>query len=183
MIPAARLEGDRVVLRDFAPRDVDPFLQAFADESALDRLIGYEEEPTKAWARKRMREEANERIDGRSVRFAIAAPDNDAFLGQIALHSFSWMHRRADCGFMVVPGSRRGGVALEALRLIVRWAFATLGLHRVGLATLIDNEPTIRLAERAGFQREGVLRAYTYERGARIDNLYYGAVEGDPAWA
>ena len=46
-----------------------------------------------------------------------------------------------------------------------------------------EDERRRSLAERAGFQREGVLRAFTREWGAPIDNLIYSALPGDPAWA
>jgi ribosomal-protein-alanine N-acetyltransferase len=177
------LEGERVVLRDVAPRDVEPYLRAFADDPELAYKLGFEEDPTPASVRKMLRGESGDRARGEVVRFAIADRADDGFRGLVLLHSFSWKNKRADCGVFVAPAARGAGYALEALRLLVAWAFTALGLQRVGLATLTDNDATARLAERAGFRREGVLRAYTCERGVRIDNLLFGAVEGDPAWA
>jgi RimJ/RimL family protein N-acetyltransferase len=172
-----------MVLRDFAERDVAPFAQAFADDPGLGSIIGFEEDPGEAWARRRIEDEPRYREEGEYVSWAIADSADDALLGSIGLHSFNWMHRRADTGFMVLARARRRGVGADALRTVVRWAFAELGLNRVGLATVVENEATIRLAERAGFRREGLLRAFTYERGVPVDNLFFGAVKGDPEWA
>jgi RimJ/RimL family protein N-acetyltransferase len=172
-----------VVLRDFAERDVALFAQAFTEDPGLGSIIGFEEDPNETWARKRIEDEPRHREEGEYVSWAMADPDDDALLGSIGLHSFNWTHRRADTGFMVLAKARRRGIGAEALRVMVRWAFAELGLNRVGLATMIDNEATIRVAERAGFRREGLLRAFTFERGAPVDNLFFGAVKGDPEWA
>ena len=145
-------------------------------------MLGFEA-PTVAVMRRTFRGERRDRAEGTAVRFAMTRPGADEFVGSVLLHTFHWRHRRADCGVMVVPAARRGGLALEALRLVVGWAFGTLGLQRVGLATLPENEATQRLAERAGFRREGVLRSYSREFGRPADNVMFGAVPGDPAWA
>ncbi len=145
-------------------------------------MLGFDTDPTARDVRRMIRREASDRAAGEVARLAIADRADDRFLGLALLHTFVWRHARADCGFMVVPGARRGGVALEALGLLVGWAFAGLGLARVGMITLPGNAATQALAERAGFVREGVLRAYTLERGERMDNVVFGAVAGDPAW-
>jgi ribosomal-protein-alanine N-acetyltransferase len=67
-------------------------------------------------------------------------------------------------------------MALEGVELLTRWAFDRLGIHRMQLATLSDNVPTRRLAERAGFQQEGVLRDYTFERGRWVDNVMFSRI-------
>ena len=115
-----RLEGERVVLRDFALADVEAYLQAFADDPDLAYLLGHDEDPTRASVRRMVRGEARARADGDAIQFAMADRARDRFLGLILLHSFSWRNRRADCGVFVVPAARRSGVALEALRLVVR---------------------------------------------------------------
>jgi ribosomal-protein-alanine N-acetyltransferase len=74
---------------------------------------------------------------------------------------------------MVLPGSRRRGVAREAIELMVEWARSELGMHRIELHTLPENGPMRRLAEAAGFTREGILRDYAFERGRFVDNVVY----------
>ena len=168
-------------LRDPRPDDAGPYVQAFADDPALARMVGFEA-PTRAQVRRLFARESRDRARGECVRLVMADRADD-FRGLILLHSFDWSNRRADCGLLVALAARRRGMALESLRLVVGWAFATLGLQRVGLATLPSNEATQRLAEKAGFLREGILRAYTREWDEPIDNVVFGAVPGDVAWA
>jgi RimJ/RimL family protein N-acetyltransferase len=51
-------------------------------------------------------------------------------------------------------------VATRAVRLLARWSLDTLHLGRLELLTHVENVASQRVAERAGFVREGVLRAY-----------------------
>jgi RimJ/RimL family protein N-acetyltransferase len=169
------------VLRDPRPADAAAYVQAFSDDPDLARNMGFDA-PSVARMRRVFRREPRDRADGTVLRYAVS-DEAGAFHGLVLLHSFSWPDRRGDLGVMVVPAARGHGLAAEALRLLVRWAFASLGLQRVGLATLPGNEPTVRLAERVGFQREGVLRAYTREWDEPRDNVLFSALPGDPEWA
>ncbi|HEX2076228.1 MAG TPA: GNAT family protein [Longimicrobium sp.] len=65
--------------------------------------------------------------------------------------------------------SRRRGYMSEALGLLVRYLFATRQLSRVQLTTLTANTASQRVAEKNGFQREGVLRGAVYLRGESHD--------------
>lgn len=157
------------MLRDPRPADAAPYAQAFADDPTLSHALGFPA-LTRRDARRRLAGETRNRARGDSIRLVISDVAG-AFHGLIRLHSIR--SRTAQVGFMVVRAARRRGLALESLRLLVGWAFATLGLERVGLATLPDNVATQRLAERAGFvRRPDVAGEHAYEARA-----------GDAAWA
>ena len=64
-------------------------------------------------------------------------------------------------------GGARPGVAGQALRLVTDWALGELDLERVELRIDVDNEPSIKVAERAGYRREGVLRSLHFKEGIR----------------
>ncbi|HET6920389.1 MAG TPA: GNAT family protein [Jiangellaceae bacterium] len=69
--------------------------------------------------------------------------------------------RRTDAGYWLLPEGRGKGLAARALALTARWALLDAGFERVQLWTEPDNTPAQRVAERAGFHREGVLRSYS----------------------
>jgi RimJ/RimL family protein N-acetyltransferase len=161
-------------LRDPRAADARAYVQAFADDPGLARMLGFPA-PDEAEARRLFRRERRDRARGRAVRLVISS-DGAAFEGLVLLHTFEWTHRRAECGLMVVPAARRRGLALAAVRELVAWALGAVGLQRIGLATLEENVATQRLAERAGFTREGLLRAYTREFDRPVDNLVYSVL-------
>src|SRR5512146_2713173 len=77
--------------------------------------------------------------------------------------------------------ARGKGLATRAVRLISRWALRELGLPRLGLFTEPWNVASQRVAERAGFQREGVLRSWTEIDGRRRDYVSFSLLPGDLA--
>ncbi len=71
------------------------------------------------------------------------------------------------------------GLMLEGLQLLVGHAFQTLRLHRVEAACIPENRRSIRVLEKAGFQREGLLRSYLRINGAWQDHYLYALIATD----
>lgn len=92
-------------------------------------------------------------------------------------------HRRAEIGYGFARAWWGRGYGSEAVRAVVRHAFDTLDLHRVYAHTIAENHESIRMLERIGFIREGVLREHSWEEdyGRFLDSLIYGRLRTDPA--
>ncbi|MDZ5698820.1 MULTISPECIES: GNAT family N-acetyltransferase [Phyllobacteriaceae] len=71
------------------------------------------------------------------------------------------------------------GLMLDALERVIPFTFETLRLHRLEAACIPDNKRSIRLLEKAGFQREGLLRSYLRINGSWQDHYLYALVAGD----
>ena len=169
-----RLVGEKVVLRLARPEDADALAQGFADDPTMGAMMGMDPEQEKAeWLRSTFPEDDLNGDERKAYWFVIADPQSDEPLGEIGLVDISRPDRRAGTSILVLPGSRRLGLGREAIELLVGWAQGELGLHRIELHTLPENAPMQALAEAAGFLREGVLRAYTFERGRLVDHVVY----------
>ena len=88
-------------------------------------------------------------------------------------------HGVGEVGCCLVPAVRARGIATEVIRMLTDWALATLELGRVHVFVAPENTPAVRVAERAGFQREGLLRAYWEIDGARVDVIVLSRLPGD----
>ena len=118
---------------------------------------------------------------GREPTFVIADASDQTLLGTLALHRRSDEPGKAAVGYWLAPGARGRGAATRAVRLAVRWAFATEpGLVRMELMTLVGNEASGRVALRAGFTREGILRRYLPFRGDLVDAVMFARLRDDP---
>jgi ribosomal-protein-alanine N-acetyltransferase len=69
----------------------------------------------------------------------------------------------------------------SAVAMILPFCFDVLNLHRVEAACLPTNRPSIRLLEKAGFQREGYARNYLLINGSWQDHLLYACLAEDHA--
>lgn len=77
-------------------------------------------------------------------------------LGRIGL--FVQREGVGEIGIIMTPAATGRGLASKALKLVVDHGFETLGLHRIGADIDPDNNASISLFLRGGFQREGLLR-------------------------
>ena len=68
---------------------------------------------------------------------------------------------------------------MRALRLLTDWAFESLELERVELRITPENAASIKVAERAGYVREGVLRSVHFKQGVRTDLAVYSRLKRD----
>jgi ribosomal-protein-alanine N-acetyltransferase len=169
-----KLVSERVVLRPARPEDADALAKGFQEDPTMGAMLGMEPEQENAeWLRGTFASEGEDGEQRTSYWFAIDDPASCEMLGEIGLVEISRPNRRGALSMLVLPGFRRSGVAREALELLVGWAQDELDLHRVELHTYPENVAMQRLAEAAGFQREGVLRDYSFERGRFMDNVVY----------
>lgn len=169
-----RLVGQRAVLRSARAEDADALARGFADDPTMGEMLGMEPEQENAeWLRSTFSDDAQAGEECTDYWFVIVHPRSDELIGEIGLVAISRENRRAGLSVLVLPGARRGGVGREAIELVVEWAQNELGLHRIELRTLPDNLPMQRLAEAAGFTREGILRDYAFERGRFVDNVVF----------
>ncbi len=106
--------------------------------------------------------------------FGFRLRGDDVLVGWGALDGINWRNRVAWLALALGPDHWRRGLGREALHLLLTYAFRELGLHRVQLTVFADNEPAIRLYERAGLSREGVYREYLLRDGQRVDMLLMG---------
>lgn len=161
-----RLVSERVVLRSARPEDADALAKGFQEDPTMGAMLGMEPEQENAeWLRGTLPSEDQDGEQRTSYWFAIDDAASGELIGEIGLVGISRPNRRTGLSVVVLPGFRRAGVGREAIELLVGWAHDELDVHRVGLHTYPENVAMQRLAEAAGFQHEGVLRDYAFERG------------------
>jgi len=117
---------------------------------------------------------------GVSAPFAIvSAGDEQQLLGSITLMRFVWEHARAEVGYWLSAPARGRGHATRAVRLICAFGFQALGLERIELLAATANLASQRVAERAGFTREALLRSYMCGKEGRQDMVAFGMLKSD----
>jgi RimJ/RimL family protein N-acetyltransferase len=118
-----------------------------------------------------------EREKGVMLDLVIASDTDDGYLGEVLLFV-----READAGelaYAIAPSACGRGLATGAVTALTEWAFDRLGIQRLYLRIHPDNAASIRVAEKAGYRREGLLRSAGVVRGERVDLLVYGRLPTD----
>ncbi|KXK22646.1 MAG: putative acetyltransferase [Chloroflexi bacterium OLB15] len=106
--------------------------------------------------------------------FAIRQHHTDEMIGICAVDGISWNNRN---GWLSIafgdPAHRGQGYGEEVMRLLLRFCFHEINLHRVQLTVFSYNERAAKLYERLGFTREGVWREAILRDGQAFDMVCY----------
>ncbi len=109
-----------------------------------------------------------ERLRGEGLQLGLADPAGERLLGALGL-SVNAKDAIGEVGYYLAREARGQGLATRALLLVAHWAVRALGLQRVEVLAHPDNEASQRVALRAGFEREGLMRSYRDRKGERDD--------------
>ncbi|HET9323574.1 MAG TPA: GNAT family protein [Gaiellaceae bacterium] len=111
--------------------------------------------------------------DGSMFNFAVVVDRRP--VGSIGVRMVEPDQGVAETGYWMAPEARGRGSCTRALRLVSRWALEERGLHRLQLRADEENGASNKVAENAGFTREGVLRSSRYNArlGRRVDFVMY----------
>ncbi len=105
----------------------------------------------------------------------------DRFVGNLSLVRIDADARTAMIAYRVAPAARGRGVATAAVLAASTWAFEVVGLERVTLEHAAANPESCRVAVKAGYRHEGVLRAgYRDDDGRRWDAHLHARLRDDP---
>lgn len=116
--------------------------------------------------------------EGVGFSFAIADASTDRAIGTIGLWLAALAQGRASAGYSVTPGARGRGVGAAALTALTSFAWNIRELYRIELYIEPWNVASVKTAERAGYEREGLLRSHREIGGSRRDMLLYAVIRG-----
>lgn len=180
--PEPPLSDGVVTLRPWRAADV-PALVAACSDPELARWLDTVPQPyTEASARAYLAYcDRGWRGRGGETPLAIADAETDEPLGSCGVHWLDIDQGLAEVGYWVAPAARGRGVATRATRLVAEWVLGRLRLERLQLRADPLNEASCRVAERAGFTREGVLRSarFSPRQGRRVDIAVYSLLRDE----
>ncbi|MDE2877790.1 GNAT family N-acetyltransferase [Candidatus Palauibacter soopunensis] len=83
-------------------------------------------------------------------------------------------HATGALGYSIAKEHWGRGLTVEAARAVVDWAFRERGLAKVYAYADVRNTSSLRVMEKLGMTREGMLRGHRTLREERVDDVYYG---------
>jgi len=172
--------GELVRLSQAEPEALAKEWASWDRDSLLQRLMN--DSPPSLYSVKRIKESIEKENEDRSNSFffSIHTLEDERLIGFVDLGDIHWTHGEGWVGIGIGRRSDWGrGYGTDAMRLMLRFAFDELNLHRVTLGVFSYNLRAIRSYEKAGFVMEGVERGSMFRDGRRTDIIYMGALQAN----
>lgn len=114
---------------------------------------------------------------GDVVQMIICRQEDEKPVGSVYIRDIDRTHHKGEYGIFIGEDDARGkGYGSEAAKLMVRYGFEKLGLHRIFLRLLSDNIAALKSYENAGFQKEALLHDDVYLDGEYKDIILMGII-------
>jgi RimJ/RimL family protein N-acetyltransferase len=172
LTPTTVVEGE-VTLRPWSQDDAEAIVRRVNDPEIMTYLDLIPQPYTHEDAREWFAVTAEGWHAGTSATFGIHVDGIEGAVGGIGVRFLSDIDEGcAEVGYWVGAEARGRGAATTATRAVARWAFeAVPELARLQLRADVQNVASNRVAEKAGFTREGVLRSQRFNArlGKRVD--------------
>jgi ribosomal-protein-serine acetyltransferase len=172
------LTDGNVLLRPYRMNDVDKLFRAVR-ESIKEMSVwlpfaheNYSIKESKDWIKKRPKEWKK----GITYDFAIFDTQSGDLIGGCGLNEIHESNRRANLGYWVRTGK---GIAVAATRLLAKWGFEVLKLKRIEIYVAVGNQRSLRVAEKVGAKREGILRSRINVRDVMHDAVMHSLIPGE----
>lgn len=171
MTGAVFMRGERLTLTTIHPADY-----AFVQEQFNDPAIRQQAGVSLPLTKDAVADFVEETED--TVQFLVCRDETP--IGHVVLTELDTQASTGELGWVVIVRAEQGnGYATEAADLCLTHAFDDRGLHKVWARVNEGNEASIRMLEKLGFQREGVLREQEYADGERVDVYRYGLLSSE----
>jgi RimJ/RimL family protein N-acetyltransferase len=174
--PDPPLEQDGLRLRPWSLDDIDDVVRCCNDEQ-VRRFLPPIPIPYTPLDAEEFIAGAGEMLERDGLTMVASDATSGALRGAVGMRLLD--PQVVQFGYWVDPEARGRGVATTTLMLITRWALRELAPARLQLFTDVENEISMRVAERAGFTREGLLRNWYDLRGERRDAVMFSLLPED----
>ena len=107
--------------------------------------------------------------------FAVETLENGIFLGGCGVNAIDWKNSRVTIGIAIVNKEYLGkGYGTDALRVLIRFIFNEMNIHKINLYVYAFNERAIKSYKKCGFVVEGTKRQEIFKNGTYHDEIHMG---------
>lgn len=168
----------RLKLRPFAPEDA-PAVQGLAGDPQMASTLPDLPQPyTDGLAEQWIASHRARAVHEQTIILAVVRREDDLLMGAVELR-LNRRHGQAELGFWIGRAYWDQGYATEAARAVVRYAFSTLGLHRISARHLARNLPSGKVLRKIGMSAEGFRRQSVLVNNVFEDEVEYGMTKAE----
>tara|TARA_B110000090_G_scaffold196891_1_gene234282 strand:- start:22 stop:552 length:531 start_codon:yes stop_codon:yes gene_type:complete len=164
--------GPKINLRALEPEDLEFLFEIENNETYWE--VSHTQTPFSKYVLKQYIENAHLDIfEAKQLRLLIEEKTTKKQMGMIDLFDFNPQHQRAGIGILVHPEFQEKGVASEALKMIIKYAFSKLNLHQLYANIARDNQQSISLFKKNNFVKAGEKKDWIFSEGKFKNELLF----------
>ena len=169
------LTGDKIKLRAIEPSDLE-FMYSVENDPMLwkfgNTLIPFSRHQIEQYILSSQHDLYAEK-QLRMMIDLLFSENQPKTIGMVDLYEFDPHHNRAGVGIFILPDERSKGYALEAIHLLSSYCFEILKIHLLHCSITVNNIPSIRLFEHAGFLQCGIKKEWRNIDDSWVDELMF----------
>jgi ribosomal-protein-alanine N-acetyltransferase len=167
------LRTERLLLRQITEADGAGLFGIFADDK-VTKHYAWDTFTDEAQGHELAARTAEQLRERRAIRWGLVIADAPDIIGTCGYTRWNQENHFAMLGYDLARPYWHRGLMSEAVAAVVRVGFEQMELHRIEATVLTGNIASARLLQRAGFQREGVLRERFLQHGRFRDEWMFG---------
>jgi ribosomal-protein-alanine N-acetyltransferase len=170
--PFPTIRTSRLTLREMTLDDAEAFFRERTDPEVM-KYWGSDPDTSIEDTRKRIEVVREGVRTGTAIRWVIADPESNAFLGSGGFWRWDRRHFRAEVGYDLGRAHWGKGLMTEALGAMLRFGFEVMNLHSVEAHIDPRNEGSKRVLEKVGFRQEAFFRENFFHAGQFSDTAVF----------
>ena len=171
------LKGKNIDLRALEPEDLD-FIYALENNESIWEVSNTQTPYSRFLIRQYLENAHQDIYEAKQLRLAICHNETAETLGLIDIFDFDPKNNRAGVGLLIGSQANRSkGIGSEALELVINYSFQQLQVHQLYANIGSDNEISLQLFTKFGFQKIGIKKDWNKVNNGYKDELLFQLIQ------
>ena len=167
------LKGKNIYLRALEPNDLE-FVYAMENDQNIWEVSNTQTPYSRFLVRQYLENAQQDIYEAKQLRLAICQYEDFPAIGLIDLFEFDPKNNKAGVGIVIQQDdNRKQNIGSEALELLIKYSFYNLNLHQLYANISIENEASIALFTKFGFEKTGIKKDWILLNGQYLDEAIF----------
>ena len=167
------LKGKNIYLRALEPNDLE-FVYSMENDQNIWEVSNTQTPYSRFLVRQYLENAQQDIYEAKQLRLAICQDEDFPAIGLIDLFEFDPKNNQAGVGIVIQQDdNRKQNIGSEALELLIKYSFYNLNLHQLYANISIENEASIALFTKFGFEKTGIKKDWILLNGQYLDEAIF----------
>lgn len=169
-----KIDGKRIFIRKLKISDAKDLYENIKDKEVVKWTVNIPRPYPKDGAVKFIRKTHYKTKKKKGYTFGIILKEQNKLIGAVDLININWKNKNAELGYWLGKKYWNKGLMTEAVKLILKFAFEQLKLHKVYANLFEKNIGSKNVLEKSGFKLEGKFKEARFKHNKWQNELKYG---------